>query len=98
MDSSLIGKFFHVLDEFEREGSKQVELCGQGWICGKVEPGWYMLQMFDWIMGEAGSKRVASISDISGFLLYDTKEEMKESFETGEASKYRPDLWKVEKS
>lgn len=94
MENCLVGKFFHVLDVFDREGEKQVEICGQGQIIGSPEPGWYLLQMYEWILGEASSKRVASIEDISGFLLYDTKEEWKESFETGEASAYRPDFGK----
>lgn len=78
----LVGSSFHVIE------NNLVER--QGCIVGNPEPGWYMVQFYDWIMGEANIIKLYRIEEMKEWVLYESDEDMKYSYEYGYASKYVP--------
>ena len=75
----LVGQYFHSL---ARDTGK-VEW--QGMIIGNPEPGWYLLQLFEWMMGEPNVRRLAQIDDMEHWLFYSDAAAMRFSYEHGAA-------------
>ena len=71
--SDLIGKFFH---SFTDEGIVH----WQGYVLERPEPGMYLVQLFEWIMGEPSSQKLVPADDMKGWSFYDTNEEMNETY------------------
>lgn len=79
----LVGMFFH---SFEENG----ELCWQGRVTRKIEPGWYLVETFDWVSGGAAwGERLVRLDDMVKWLFYQDAETMKESYQFGPVSRIR---------
>ena len=76
---TLMGQCFHSI----HPESGQIEW--QGIIIGNPEPGWYLVQLFEWVTGAPNVRRLVRIDDLRGWLLYGNAEMMKESFDHGAA-------------
>jgi len=76
--NSLVGHFFHSVDP--ETGKVQ----WQGVVVGNPEEGWYLLQLFDWLVGEPSVRRLVYISEMNDWLFYDI-ESMKYSWQHGTA-------------
>jgi hypothetical protein len=70
----LIGKWFH-----SRKQSGVIEW--QGTFVARVNDDHYLVQLFDWLIGAPSSMRVASISAMASWSVYDDDEEMKIAYE-----------------
>lgn len=81
--NTLVGKFFHSLNE-----KGKVEW--QGIVLSNPEPGWYVLQLFEWAMGEPNVQRLARIEDMRGWLFYPDGKTMEFSYDHGVAREGGP--------
>lgn len=77
----LIGRFFHSI-----EGGK---ISGQGTVIGRISDERYLVQLFEWAMGEPSVQRIVSASEMSPWLFYSDAEEMRHSYEHGTASRMK---------
>ena len=75
--SALIGRYFHSID------AGQVNW--QGKVISHPEPNWYVVQLFDWIVGEPNVQRLVKIEQMNGWLFYENSEQMQFSYEHGTA-------------
>ena len=71
-NSPLVGKWFHVFDKNE--------LTWQGQIIAEVN-GFYLVQLYDWIMGEPTIQKLADLKNMVYWNFYDTVEDMRENYE-----------------
>lgn len=76
--NGLIGKFFHSLD---KEGKVE----WQGMVISNPEPGWYLLQLFEWAMGEPNLQKLVRIEDMKNWLIYQDEKMMEFSYDHGVA-------------
>jgi len=74
--NKLIGKYFHSLN-----GQRQVEW--QGIVVGVPEPGWYLVQLFEWGFGEPNVMRLVPFEHIRDWLFYPSADAMKHSYDHG---------------
>lgn len=84
----LVGQYFHSLDA-------NGKVHWQGVVIGNPEPGWYLLQLFEWLGGSPNVQRLAKIEDMATWLFYDSSEDLIFSWEEGVArsgGKYRDSL------
>jgi hypothetical protein len=81
----LIGKYFHSI----KKDTGLVEW--QGSVLGSPEPGWYLIELFEWVLGESNVMRIVSIEEIIDWLFYEDSESMIFSFEHGIASRRLPE-------
>ena len=80
----LVGKCFHsIVDDTVQ---------WQGVVIGRPEPGWYLLQLFSWVMGEHSNQQLVRIEEMRGWLFYPDAEAMNYSYEYGAARPHRVDL------
>jgi hypothetical protein len=78
----MIGLYFHsVVDG---------ELKWQGTVLSSPESGWYLVQLFEWIMGSPNVQRLVRIEDMRDWLFYHDREQMVDSYEEGIARKGGP--------
>ena len=75
----LRGRFFHSIK------SGIVEWQGQ--VIGRVSEDVYLIQLFEWGMGEPSIQRLISLSDMKDWLFYSDADEMTHSYDYGTASK-----------
>src|SRR5215472_588537 len=83
----LVGKFFDSIDD-------TVQL--QGVVIGRPERGWYLLQLFWWMMGAHSNQPLVRIEEMRGRLFYPDAEAMNYSYEYGAARPHRVDLRRKE--
>lgn len=84
--STLIGMFFHAIDNNN-------EIQWRGHIVDEPHPGWYLVNLFDWLLGEEeGCTRLVKISDMEKWMFYKNKEEMAYSGKYGAASGVLPQI------
>jgi len=79
-------QFFHSLN-------KDGLVHWQGHIIGNPEPGWYLVELFEWLWGEPNVRRLVHIDEMRTWLFYDSAESMCFSYEHGAARQggpYRP--------
>lgn len=76
----MVGKFFHTIDK----DSGMIKW--QGKILKKIETGFYLVQLYSWMFGQELSMRIVDIHEMKSWILYDNCDEMKESWEEGEAA------------
>jgi len=82
----LEGQFFHSVNE-----AGEVEW--QGYVIGSPQPGWYLVQLFEWLCGEPNVRRLVRLQAMEHWLFYESAEAMCFSYEHGVArrgGKYRP--------
>lgn len=72
--NSLEGKFFHTFK------NKQVNW--QGYVVSQPQEGYYLVQLFEWLMGEPLCKKLVRIDTMLDWDFYDTVEEMNFYWET----------------
>ena len=88
---TLVGQYFHSIED----GYLQ----WQGTVIGNPEPGWYLLQLFAWGMGEPCVRRLVHISDMKDWLFYAGLDDMKYSHDYGVARRggpYQQETWREE--
>lgn len=81
----LIGQFFHSL--------KDGRIFWQGHIIGYPQPGWYLVELFEYGFGEVCNRHLVSFESMKDWLFYPDSELMKYSYEYGIArmgGPYRP--------
>jgi hypothetical protein len=78
----LVGKYFHSL--------KDGQVHWQGTVLGTPEPGWYLVQLFEWIMGEPSNQGLVRFTDMAEWLFYENADQMKFSYEHGMAREGGP--------
>jgi len=70
----LKGKYFHIYENGEIER--------QGMVVGAVGLEYYLIQYFDFLIGEPSDMSLVTLSDISGnYKIYETAEEMRTAYE-----------------
>ena len=80
--SNLLGYWFHSV--------KDEHIHWQGRILFQQNDGYYMVQLFEWLMGSPNIQRLVHISKMTDWLFYETREKMIESYECGVARKGGP--------
>ena len=84
-DRSLVGQYFHsVLPDTGK-------VKWQGKIIGRPEPGLYLLQLFEWLLGGDSTRHLVRVEEMTDWLFYEDAEAMKHSWQYGTArpgSKY----------
>lgn len=69
MKDALVGKCFHIVSDL-----KQVVF--QGIVRDKIDDEHYLIQYFDFIMGDPSTMKIVEIGLMKGWQFYDTDEEM----------------------
>jgi hypothetical protein len=87
--NGLVGKFFHSLNS-----DKKVEW--QGFVLSNPEPGWYLVQLFEWLMGNPNVIRLVRIEQMESWLFYPSAKIMSDSYDSGVAREGGPYRSKVE--
>ena len=82
--NDLLGQFFHSI------GKDTGKIEWQGFIIGNPEPGWYLVQLFEWLIGEPNLRRLVRIEDMEHWLFYEDAEAMKFSYANGVAREGGP--------
>ena len=86
MPDVLDGQFFHSINS---EGKVE----WQGYVIGSPQPGWYLIQLFEWFCGEPNVRRLVPLQAMENWLFYESAEAMCFSYEHGVARQggmYRP--------
>jgi len=91
MPDVLAGQFFHSTKE-----TGAVEW--QGYVIGSPQPGWYLVQLFEWLCGEPNLRRLVRFESMEHWLFYESAETMRFSYDYGtarEGGPHRPQttLW-----
>lgn len=76
----LVGQWFHSI--------KDDKLCWQGIVLSSPEPGWYLVETFEWLVGDSLCRRLVHIEDMRDWLFYSNRDWFKFSFEYGAAHGY----------
>lgn len=87
MKSKMIGKFFHSKNE-------KGMLKYQGRIIDQPSKDMFMVEIYDWFMGDKQSEQLVSFIDMKNWIFYDSSELMQHSYEHGAAREFRHDLVK----
>lgn len=77
----LKGCFFHSI-----ENGKVV---WQGTVLGRVSEEAYLVQLFDFLVGEPSVRRIVTLADMKPWLFYASADEMTHTYEYGAASKMK---------
>lgn len=80
---NLVGHWFHSLDANE-------QILWQGVVLSRPKPGWYLVQLFEWFMGEPSVRKLVPFEQMANWLFYATNEEMKFSADYGTARRGGP--------
>lgn len=80
---ALEGKFFHSF--------KDNEIKWQGYIISQPVEGYFLLQLFEWVLGEPSVQKLVHVAMMTGWDFYDSADEMNDAFErrTGKPGKWR---------
>lgn len=79
--SALVGHYFHSI------GRDDGKVEWQGVVIENPEPGWYLVQLFGWLMGDPNVQRLVHIESMEHWLFYENAEAMTFSYERGVAQK-----------
>jgi len=77
----VVGRFFH--------GTKEGKVCWQGRVIGRLSDDRYLVQLFEWAMGEASVQRIVTLSEMSPCFFYSDADEMKYSYDHGATSRLK---------
>lgn len=77
----LVGHYFHSI-----AGGK---VDWQGVVIGRISEERYLVQLFEWAMGEPSVQRIVSASEMSPWLFYSDADEMRISYESGTAARMK---------
>jgi hypothetical protein len=80
-DKSLEGKFFHSF--------KNGKIEWQGYVVAAQADGYYLVQLFEWVLGEPSIQKVVHIGAMSDWEFYSSDDEMNDAYErrTGRSEK-----------
>lgn len=78
---TLNGLFFHSTTSETKEGKSVETVLWQGLILGSPFPGYYLVQLFEWLMGGPSCLRLVRIEEMTSWRLYPTGDEMREAWE-----------------
>ncbi len=78
----LIGKYFH---SFTNDGGFK----WQGKIVGQINNGAYVVQLFEWFLGQDSVKTIVKIDDMYDWVIYETDEDMREAYSSKQAKPMR---------
>lgn len=81
IQQSLVGHYFHSMVPNPNGDVNLPIVCWQGLVVANPEPGWYLLQLFGWMMGEEVERRVVHIADMKDWRFYESAEEMRNHYE-----------------
>lgn len=70
--TSIVGHFFHSFDPDTRH------IVWQGQVLAQVGPGYYLVQLYEWLTGGAGVRRLVRIDDMLEWTLFDDEEEWRQ--------------------
>jgi len=70
----LIGHFFHTFTE-----DKTVEWQGQ--VLAVVEPGYYLVDLFEWILGHYSCSRIVKLDEMETWNFYENEEQMNDHYQ-----------------
>lgn len=70
---SLVGKFFHTF--------KDSKVQWQGYVISEPRDGFFLVQLFDWLMGEPSCQKLVRIEEMLSWDFYDTAEEMNDTYQ-----------------
>ena len=76
-DTSLVGYFFHSV---HTEGAGKRPLVWQGHVLSRPDPGFYLVQLYEWMLGEAQACRLVRIEDMLTWSFYPTNEAMQKAY------------------
>lgn len=88
--TNLVGQYFHSL--------KDGKIHWQGLVIGNPEPGWYLLQLYEWLGGSPNVQQLKRIEEMSDWLFYDSAEDLQFSHDSGlarEGGPYWPETPKL---
>lgn len=80
--NGLVGNCFHSID-------KDGKLQWQGRIISQPNKGIYLIQLYEWLMGEQTHRLLVKIEDMTNWIFYEDEESMRFSAEHGKASLLR---------
>jgi hypothetical protein len=69
----LVGRWFHSFTE-------DAQLQWQGQIIAKVEPGYYLVQTYEWIIGEESTQHLVTIDQMKTWLFHPSDEAMRDHY------------------
>ena len=72
--SSIVGKYFHSFDD---EG----DVIWQGKVLEEEQPGWYLIQLYDWLIGAPNECRLVSFNGMTGWIFYGDEEDWRDGYE-----------------
>lgn len=81
----LCGKFFHSIDQ---DGV----VCWQGYVIGEAQPGFFLVQLFEWMMGEPSTCEIVPFEDMLDWFFYQSADEMRFSYDHGAARRRKAKL------
>ena len=76
---ALEGKFFHSF--------KDGHVVWQGYVISEPTDGYFLVQLFEWVIGEPSTQKLVRIDTMLDWDFYDTAEEMNEAYQTKWAKK-----------
>jgi hypothetical protein len=85
-NTSLVGMYFHQL-KLNEHGEMQIHWQGQ--IIGRPQPAYYLLQLYDWLVGAPSDCRIVEFQELRGWLFYPDAEGMRYAYEYGSARMYK---------
>ncbi len=77
----LIGRCFHSVKDGVVEW--------QGEVIGRVSDEQYLVQLYDYVVGQPSVQRIVNIKEMSSWLFYSDEDELKYSYEHGAAAHLR---------
>lgn len=88
--NTLVGKWFHTTSECDC-GARVASLQGQ--ILGEPDKGILLMQLYEWVIGSAGDKRLMTIAKFveDQPIMYDSVDEMRDNYQHGSIGHYCSD-------
>lgn len=76
-NKGLVGKFFH---SFATDDVKKHDLVWQGQVLAKIDRRQYLVQLFEWVLGETSDQVLVELSAMKNWKFYDTAEEWRNAY------------------
>ena len=75
--ASLVGSYFH---SFRGEGESR-DVLWQGCIVAEPQPGLYLVELFDWLLGDSSNQQLVRVEEMFDWHFYDDSEWMRNAYE-----------------
>ena len=75
--NELVGKWFHSVTS--KDGAREIHWQGQ--VVGKIDDGHYLVQLYEWLMGEPTEMQIVTLQDMVGWSFYHTSADMNGAYE-----------------